>query len=43
MILLGIGEYGAAEAARFVKEKIDFASSGRGFDSAFAEAQSAKG
>lgn len=32
-------EYGAAEAAKFVKEKMSFKSSGRGFDSAFAEAQ----
>ena len=35
-------EYGAAEAARFVKEKMSFTSSGRGFDSAFADAQAAK-
>ena len=32
-------EYGAAEAARFVKEKLAFKSSGRVFDSAFGEAQ----
>ena len=32
-------EYGAAEAASFVKSKMGFAASGRGFDSAFAEAQ----
>ena len=30
-------EYGAAEAARFVKEKMGFKSAGRGFDSAFSE------
>jgi sugar phosphate isomerase/epimerase len=35
-------EYGAAEAARFVKEKMGFASAGRLFDSAFAEAQAKK-
>jgi sugar phosphate isomerase/epimerase len=35
-------EYGAAEAARFVKEKMSFKSAGRLFDSAFAEGQ-AKG
>jgi sugar phosphate isomerase/epimerase len=35
-------EYGAAEAARFVKEKMGFKSAGRLFDSAFADAQ-AKG
>ena len=35
-------EYGAAEAAKFVKEKMSFTASGRGFDSAFAEAQVAK-
>lgn len=35
-------EYGAAEAANFVKTKMGFKSSGRGFDSAFAEAQAAK-
>ena len=35
-------EYGAAEAARFVKEKMGFKSAGRLFDSAFAEGQ-AKG
>ena len=34
-------EFGAAEAARFVKEKMGFPPSGRGFDSAFAEARSA--
>jgi len=32
-------EQGAAEAARFVKEKMGFAAAGRLFDSAFAEAQ----
>lgn len=32
-------EYGAAEAARFVKTKMGFTASGRGFDSAFAEGQ----
>ena len=32
-------EYGAAEAARFVKEKMGFKSAGRLFDSAFAEAR----
>jgi sugar phosphate isomerase/epimerase len=32
-------EYGAAEAARFVKSKMGFTASGRGFDSAFADAQ----
>ncbi len=32
-------EYGAAEAARFVKERMGFKSAGRLFDSAFAEAQ----
>jgi sugar phosphate isomerase/epimerase len=32
-------EYGAAEAATFVKTKMGFAASGRGFDTAFAEAQ----
>ena len=32
-------EYGAAEAAKFVKERMSFIASGRGFDSAFAEAQ----
>ncbi len=36
-------EYGAAEAAQFVKTKMGFASAGRGFDSAFAEAQANKG
>jgi sugar phosphate isomerase/epimerase len=35
-------EYGAAEAAQFVKTKMGFAPSGRGFDSAFAEAQAKK-
>ena len=35
-------EYGAAEAARFTKTKMGFTSSGRGFDSAFAEAQAKK-
>jgi sugar phosphate isomerase/epimerase len=35
-------EYGAAEAARFVKEKMGFATAGRLFDSAFAEAQAKK-
>jgi sugar phosphate isomerase/epimerase len=33
-------EYGAAEAARFVKEKMGFAAAGRLFDQAFAEGQS---
>ena len=32
-------EQGAAEAARFVKQKMGFAAAGRPFDSAFAEAQ----
>lgn len=32
-------EYGAAEAARFVKEKMGFAAAGRMFDQAFAEGQ----
>jgi sugar phosphate isomerase/epimerase len=32
-------EYGAAEAARFVKDRMGFKSAGRLFDSAFAEAQ----
>jgi hypothetical protein len=32
-------EFGAAEAARFVKQKMGFTASGRGFDAAFAEAQ----
>ena len=32
-------EYGAAEAARFVKEKMVFESAGRLFDSAFADAR----
>jgi sugar phosphate isomerase/epimerase len=36
-------EFGAAEAARFVKEKMSFPAAGRGFDSAFAEARSADG
>ncbi len=36
-------EYGAAEAATFTKTKMGFTSSGRGFDSAFAEAQAKKG
>jgi len=36
-------EYGAAEAATFVKTRMGFTSSGRGFDSAFAEAQARKG
>jgi hypothetical protein len=35
-------EYGAAEAARFVKEKMSFKSAGRLFDSAFAEGQAKK-
>src|SRR5947208_693622 len=35
-------EHGAAEAARFVKEKMGFAPAGRLFDSAFADAQAAK-
>ena len=35
-------EYGAAEAARFVKQKLGFASAGRLFDTAFAEAQAKK-
>jgi sugar phosphate isomerase/epimerase len=35
-------EYGAAEAARFVKDKMGFASAGRLFDSAFAEGQAKK-
>jgi sugar phosphate isomerase/epimerase len=35
-------EYGAAEAARFVKERMGFTASGRGFDTAFAEAQAKK-
>jgi sugar phosphate isomerase/epimerase len=35
-------EYGAAEAARFVKEKMGFKSAGRQFDSAFAEGQAKK-
>ena len=35
-------EYGAAEAARFVKEKMGFAAAGRGFDQAFAEGQAKK-
>ena len=36
-------EFGAAEAAKFTKEKMSFTASGRGFDSAFAEAQGKKG
>jgi sugar phosphate isomerase/epimerase len=35
-------EYGAAEAARFVKEKMGFKSAGRLFDQAFAEGQAKK-
>jgi sugar phosphate isomerase/epimerase len=35
-------EHGAAEAARFVKERMGFASAGRLFDSAFAEGQAKK-
>ena len=35
-------EYGAAEAATFVKIKMGFTSSGRGFDTAFADAQAKK-
>ena len=35
-------EYGAAEAAQFVKKTMGFTASGRGFDSAFAEAQAKK-
>ena len=35
-------EYGAAEAARFVKEKMGFASPAKLFDSAFAEARAEK-
>jgi len=35
-------EHGAAEAARFVKEKMGFKSSGRLFDQAFAEGQEKK-
>src|SRR5579864_5342257 len=35
-------EYGAAEAVNFVKQKMSFTSSGRGFDTAFAEAQDAR-
>jgi Xylose isomerase-like TIM barrel len=39
----GMGrEYGAAEAARFVKEKMGFKSAGRLFDSAFAKGQAKK-
>jgi hypothetical protein len=34
-------EHGAAEAVRFVKEKMGFAAAGRLFDAAFAEAQTA--
>ena len=36
-------EFGAAEAAQFTRTKMGFTSSGRGFDSAFAEAQAKKG
>jgi len=35
-------EYGAAEAAGFVKQRMGFASAGRLFDTAFAEAQAKK-
>jgi sugar phosphate isomerase/epimerase len=35
-------EYGAAEAAKFVKEKMGFAAAGRLFDQAFAEGQAKK-
>ena len=35
-------EFGASEAAKFVKTKMGFTASGRGFDSAFAEAQANK-
>jgi sugar phosphate isomerase/epimerase len=35
-------EYGAAEAATFVKKKMGFTSAGRLFDTAFAEAQGKK-
>lgn len=35
-------EFGAAEAARFVKEKMGFPAAGRAFDSAFAEGQAKK-
>ena len=35
-------EFGAAEAAKFTREKMSFTASGRGFDSAFAEAQAKK-
>jgi sugar phosphate isomerase/epimerase len=35
-------EYGAAEAARFTREKMGFAASGRAFDSAFGDAQAKK-
>ncbi len=35
-------EYGAAEAAAFVKKTMGFASAGRLFDTAFAEAQAKK-
>ncbi len=35
-------EYGAAEAAKFTRTKMGFTSSGRGFDSAFADAQAKK-
>jgi sugar phosphate isomerase/epimerase len=36
-------EYGAAEAARFVKERMGFTAPGRLFDAAFADAQAKKG
>ena len=35
-------EYGAAEAAKFVKERMGFTSAGRLFDTAFADAQAKK-
>ena len=35
-------EYGAAEAAQFTRQRMGFASAGRLFDQAFAEAQAAK-
>jgi len=35
-------EFGAAEAAQFVKSKMSFAASGRSFDTAFADAQAKK-
>jgi hypothetical protein len=35
-------EFGAAEAAKFVKEKMGFAAAGRLFDQAFAEGQAKK-